>query len=187
MIRPAKLIGGLAALVVVLTLGLYLSRSLSLFEGRTPEGAPLLSAVDGATGFEPRAVPQAPMLRNQSDKDLTVDFGYVAGGIPYTYALRLSFPDGADKGRASVTVRHAAREASVTSDVTRRWDAPRKAYSIALQERFDTEPAVPSLCIKAVIGPQTKGYDLSEGSICVAQRDTEGTCHAETLACGQIR
>lgn len=187
MIRPVKLIGGLAVLVVVLTLGLYLSRSLSLFEGRTPEGVALLSPVQGASGFEPSAVPKEPTLRNQSEKDLAVDFGYVAGGIPYTYALRLKFPDGGDKGRAVVTVRHAAREASVSSEVSRRWDAPRQAFSIALQERFETEPAVPSLCIKAVIGPQTKGYDLRAGSICVAQRDTEGACHPETLACGQIR
>lgn len=187
MIRPVKLIGGLAVLVAVLTLGLYLARGLSLLEGHTPEGAPLLSAMPGATGFEPASLPPNPRLRNQSDTDLAVDFGYVAGGIPYSYALRLSFPAGGDKGRASVTVRHAAREASVTSDVTRRWDGPRQAYSVALQERFETEPAVPSLCIKAVIGPQTKGYDLRAGSICVAQRDSEGACHPETLACGQIR
>ena len=86
-----------------------------------------------------------------------------------------------------MTVRHSNRSASVESVAVRRWDEPRKAYSVALQNRFDLEPSVPALCIKAVIGPDEASYDLKNGSLCIAERDGNGTCHPETLACGLIR
>ena len=187
MSRPFKLIGGAIALVLLLVGGLYAYRSLMLYEGRTPEGYELLTAMPTAGSFEPQTLPQDPVLGNQSPRDLAVNFGYKVGGIPYSYSVALKFPESGDDGQATVTVRHANREVSVETNVSRRWDEPRKAYAVALQEKFDIQPAVPALCIKAVIGPQAKSYDLHDASICVAQRDVTGACHPETLACGQIR
>lgn len=187
MSRSFKLIGGLILLVIGVSLGLYTYRSLMLLEGRTPEGYRLLTALPASEGFEPRTLPKGPVLENRASPDLAVDFGYKVGTIPYSYQLRLSFPDKGDAGRATVTVRHATRDASAETNVVRRWDEPRKSYAVALQEKFDIQPAVPSLCIKAVIGPQTAGYDLKDASLCVAQRDVTGSCHPETLACGLIR
>ena len=187
MSRPFKLIGGAIALVVLLVAGLYAYRSLMLYEGRTPEGYQMLTAMPGAASFEPQALPQGPVLENQSPRDLAVNFGYKVGGIPYSYSVALSFPDKGNAGKATVTVRHATRDASVESPALRRWDEPRKAYEVALADRFEIEPAVPALCIKAVIGPDPANYDLKDASICIAQRDAAGTCHPETLACGLIR
>jgi hypothetical protein len=187
MFRSFKLIGGLIALVIVLVGGLYAYRSLMLYEGRTPEGYQLLTAVPGSLSFEPETLPQDPVLENQSAHDLGLNFGYKVGGIPYSYELNLRFSDSGDQGHATVTVRHATREASAETGAVRRWDEPRKAYAVAIQDKFDMQPAVPSLCIKAVIGPEIKSFDLRNASICVAQRDGTGTCHPETLACGLIR
>lgn len=187
MSRPFKLIGGLVALVLVLMAGLYGYRSLMLYEGRTPEGYQLLTPMPGVEGFEPKAMPPGPTLTNQSASTLAVNFGYKVGNIPYSYSLALTFPDGSTSGHATMTVRHANRDASVEASTVRRWDEPRKAYIVALQDRFDIEPAVPALCVKAVIGPQASSYDLRDASICVAQRDAGGNCHPETLACGLIR
>ncbi len=186
MFRPFKFIGGLVALVVLLVAGLYAYRSLMLYEGRTPEGYQLLTPV-AAQSFEPQTLPQEPVLANQSPRDLAVNFGYKVGTIPYSYSIALSFPGPDDVGRAIVTVRHSTRDASVEASTVRRWDEPRKAYAVALQDKFDIQPAVPALCIKMLIGPQTKSYDLHDASLCVAQRDVSGACHPETLACGLIR
>jgi hypothetical protein len=187
MSRPLTLIGALVVLVLVLVAGLYASRSLMLYEGRTPEGYDLLTAMPAASGFEPKALPEAPILENQSAHDLAANFGYVVGGIPYSYSLEVSFPGPGAEGHATVKVRHATREATIDTLAIRRWDEPRKAYAVAVQGKFDIQPAVPALCIKAVIGPKTDPYDLRDASLCVAQRDVTGACHPETLACGLIR
>lgn len=185
--RPLMLAAGLVVLVAVLVAGRYLYRSLMQYEGMTPDGYPLLTAVRGSSGFEPTSLPVHPVLDNTSTSDLAVDFGYKVGGIPYSYSLVLAFPPGSDHGRARMTVRHSERGASTDVEVIRRWDEPRKAWAVALQQQFDIQPNVPSLCVKAVIGPSDTGYDLKDGSICIAQRDGAGVCHTETLACGQIR
>lgn len=187
MTRPIKLIGGAIALLILLVAGLYAYRSLMLWAGRTPEGYQLLTVIPNSESFEPKALPPGPVLENQSASDLAVNFGYKVGGIPYSYSLELSFPEKADQGRAKVTARHANRGGSVEAATTRSWDAPRKAYAVALQDKFDIDPAVPALCIKAVIGPTDTRYDLKGASLCIAQRDVKGTCHPETLACGLIR
>ena len=187
MTRTLTLIGGLVALMVVLVAGLYAYRSLMLYEGRTPEGYPMLTAMPGSESFEPAKMPAQPVLANQSASDLAVNFGYKVGGIPYSYSMELAFPPKSDSGEAKVTVRHATRNATVATPATRRWDAPRKAYSVALEDKFDIDPAVPALCIKAVIGPSETNYDLKGASLCIAQRDIKGICHPETLACGTIR
>jgi len=187
MARALKIVGGLSALLVVLVAGLYGYRALMLSAGRTPEGYELLTPIPNAGSFEPRALPVAPVLANRSAQDLAVDFGYRVGGISYSYSLALVFPPGADAGKATVTVRHASRAGEVETAATRLWDAPRDAYAVALQDKFEVEPTVPALCIKAVIGKSKTSYDLDNGSLCVAQRDGAGTCHAETLACGLIR
>lgn len=187
MTSPLKLIVGALALVLVLVAGLYGYRSVMLWNGRTPEGYQMLTSVPNAAGFEPAALPKDPVLENQSTSDLAVNFGYKVGGIPYSYSMVLTFPAKSAEGHATVTVRHATRTASVETNALRRWDEPRKAYSVALQDRFDIDPAVPALCIKAVIGPNNDSYDLKDGSVCIAQRDANGGCHPETLACGLIR
>lgn len=187
MTRSLKLVGGAVALLVVMIGALYAYRSLMLWDGRTPEGYQMLTAVPDASGFEPGRLPAGPVLENQSTNDLTVNFGYKVANIPYSYSLALSFPPKALGGRATVTVRHATRSASTDAAVRRQWDEPRKAYAVAVQNRFEAEPNAPSLCIKAVIGPSDTSYDLKDGSICIAQRDTAGNCHPETLACGLIR
>lgn len=196
MTRPLRLFGGVIALVLLLTAGLYSYRSLMLLDGRTPEGYQLLTPMADAQSFEPRALPAEPVLENQSPTDLAVNFGYKVAGIPYSYSLELMFPSkGAGKpdaasldiGKAKITVRHATRGATVDGAVTRRWDAPRHAYAVAVEDGFQLEPAVPALCVKAVIGPSQTGYDLKDASLCIAQRDVKGACHAETLACGLIR
>ena len=186
MIRPLKWIGGLVALLVVLVAGLYAYRTLMLWEGRTPEGYLLLTPMPGTPGFEPTVMPARPTLANQSATDVAVDFGYKVGAIPYSYSLALSFSAGSNDGNATLTVRHATRSASVEAPVVRRWDEPRKAFSVALTGALAVEPAVPALCLKAVIGPNPTRYDLTAASLCVAQRDGTGACHPETLACGKI-
>ncbi len=187
MTRTLTLIGGLVVLMVVLVAGLYAYRSLMLYDGRTPEGYQMLTAFPGSESFEPASLPNGPMLMNQSASDLAVNFGYKVGGIPYSYSLELAFPPKSDDGQAKVTVRHATRSATIDTPTTRRWDAPRAAYAVALEDKFDVDPAVPALCIKAVIGPSDTGYDLKGASLCIAQRDVKGVCHPETLACGLIR
>jgi hypothetical protein len=187
MTRTLTLIGGLVVLMAALVAGLYAYRSLMLYDGRTPEGYPMLTALPGSQSFEPINLPKAPVLENQSTSDLAVNFGYKVGGIPYSYSLELAFPPGATAGRAKVTARHATRSATIDAPANRAWDEPRKAYAVALEDKFDIDPAVPALCIKAVIGPRDVGYELSGASLCIAQRDNRGTCHPETLACGLIR
>ena len=187
MTRPFKVIGGAVAVLVALVLGLYATRKLLLFGGRTAEGYQLLTAMPGATGFEPAALPAGPVLENQSTGDLAVNFGYKVGATAYSYSLTLSFPAKDDHGQARLIARHADTSVSIDASAMRRWDEPRKAYAVALIDDFGAPPGVPSLCIKAVIGPSQTRLDLKEGSICIAQRDRAGACHPETLACGLIR
>ena len=187
MARPLKGILGVVALLILLVAGLYAYRSLMLWDGRTPEGYQLLTAIPGAESFEPKTLPSGPVLDNQSTTGLTVHFGYKVGGIPFSYALDLAFPPKSGQGQAKLTALHANRVGTVETATTRLWDAPRKAYAVALEDKFVLDPPVPSLCIKAVIGPNNAGYDLEHASLCIAQRDARGTCHPETLACGLIR
>lgn len=187
MARPLKLVVGVAALLVVLVAGLYGYRQLKLYDGRTPEGYALLTAMPNAASFEPRVLPASPVLEIAASDPLDIDFGYRVGGISYSYSLALAFPPDADEGKATLTARHSNRVDTKEAPTTRLWDAPRDAYSVALQKTFDIDPAVPSLCIKAVIGPSKTRYDLGAASLCVAQRDGKGFCHPETLACGLIR
>ena len=182
-----KVIAGVVLAVAVLIGGLYALRSMMSFNGRTPEGYKLLASVPGAAGFEPETSPATPVLENESTSDLAVNFGYRVADISYSYSLDLAFPDRGEQGHAKLIARHATRSATLDVPVTRRWDAPRGAYQVAVQDRFDIEPPVPALCLKAVIGPSLATYDLKAASICIAQRDSKGDCHPETLACGQIR
>ena len=147
----------------------------------------MLTPVPGSESFEPPSPPSRPVLENQSASDLAVNFGYEVGGIPYSYSLVLAFPANSEAGHATMTVRHSNRVSSRDSDVVRRWDDPRHAYAVALTDDFDLQPKAPALCVKAVIGDSMKTYDLKSGSVCIAQRDAQGLCHPETLACGLIR
>ncbi len=187
MTRAFKVVVGAGVLLIVLVGGVAGYRSLMFRDGRTPEGYPLLAAVAGSESFEPPSVPTEPVLENQSPSGLAVNFGYRVADISYAYSLALAFPDGGEQGRAKLVARHDTRSATLDVPVTRRWDEPRHAYEVALAERFAIEPAVPALCIKAVIGPNLASYDLKDATLCIAQRDTRGGCHPETLACGAIR
>ncbi len=187
MTRTFKLVGGSALVLAALAAGLYAARTLRTLGGRTGEGYQLLTPVPGASGFEPLRQPAGPVLENQSSSDLAVNFGYKVGGVPYSYSLVLAFAHEADDGRAVLTVRRADRSASSASAVVRRWDEPRGAYAVAVADRVDAEPRAPALCLKAVIGPDRNSLDLRNASLCIAQRDTDGQCHTETLACGLIR
>ena len=177
----------LVVLVVILIVGGLIAWRVVVRSLRTPEGFALLTPVPGSIGFEPKHRPRGPVLRNQAPGSLAVDFGYKVGGVPYGYSLALTFAPGAEQGRAVVTVHHDGRTASTDSAATRRFDEPRKAYSVALSTKFMISPPVPALCIKAVVGPDLARYDLADGTLCVAQRDADGTCHPETLACGVLR
>ncbi len=187
MTRSFKVIGGAVLVPLLLVLGLFAYRKLMLFGDRTAEGYELLTAMPGATGFEPTILPSGPVLENQSTGDLAVNFGYKVGTTAYSFSLALSFPDKDEHGKAKVIARHATQSASVDATAVRRWDEPRKAYAVALIDDFGSPPGVPSLCIKAVIGPSETRFDLKDGSICIAQRDRAGHCHPETLACGLMR
>ena len=181
-------IAAFAVLVLLLIVGsLVASRIVRRGARNTPEGYAMLTPVPGATGFEPKDRPSGPVLPNRAPGSLAVEFGYKVGGVSYGYALALAFAPGAEQGRASVTVHHEGHTASTDSEETRRFDEPRKAYSVAVSDKFMISPPVPALCIKAVIGPDLARYDLADGTICVAQRDANGTCHPETLACGLLR
>ena len=178
----------LVVLVLILVVGALVAwRFAGRGTGTTPEGFALLTPVPGATGFEPKDRPTGPELRNHAPGSLAVDFGYKVGGVPYAYSLALTFAPGAEQGRVTVTVHRDGRTASTDSEASRRFDEPRHAYSVALSTRFMISPPVPALCIKAVLGPDLARYDLAEGTLCVAQRDADGTCHPETLACGLLR
>ena len=185
--RSLKLIGGACALAVLLVAWRVGYRAFVQSQGRTPEGYLLLTAIPDASGFEPKDLPSGPILSNQSASDVAVNFGYKVGGIPYSYSLSLAFPPKAEAGNATLTARHGGRDASVDTPAIRRWDAPRKAFSTALEARVDPRPAVPALCIKTVLGPSDTSFELEGASICIAQRDATGACHPETLACGLIR
>ncbi len=177
----------LALLVVILIVGGLVAWRVVVRGTRSPEGFTLLTPVPGATGFEPKDRPSGPVLRNRAPGSLAVDFGYKVGGVPYGYSLALTFAPGREQGRAVVTVHRDGRTASTDSEATRRYDEPRKAYSVALSDKFMISPPVPALCIKAVVGPALARYDLADGTLCVAQRGADDTCHPETLACGVLR
>ena len=185
--RSIGLIGVVALAVTVAVVGLVGYGALMRWNGRPPEGYPILTAMPGAAGFEPARLPAGPVLRSRSARDLAIDFGYRAGGIAHAYSLLLDFPGGAEDGHATLVARIAGRSLTSEAEAVRRFDEPRHAYAVALTGAFDGGPAVPALCLKAVIGPSKADYDLTDGSICVAQRDAAGECRAETLACGLIR
>lgn len=184
MTRPLKILA-LAVLVLVGTV--IVLEAYRLTSGSRPQSHAALTPMPGASGFEPKEPPSGPMLRNKAPGALDVDFAYVVGGTSYDYALALSFAPGATQGKATVRVLRGENAASTESDAVRRWDEPRHAYAVALADKFTISPPVPSLCIKAVVGPDLARFDLADGTICVAQRGTDGSCHPETLACGLLR
>lgn len=187
MSRTLKIIAA-AVLVVILVVGALVAWRVLLRGSRESKtGFALLTPMPGAIGFEPKERPSGPVLRNRAPASLAVDFGYKVGGVPYEYSMTLAFQPGAEQGRASVMVHRDGHDASTDSDAVRRFDEPRKAYTVALADKFMITPPVPALCIKAVVGPDLARYDLADGTICVAQRGTDGTCHPETLACGLLR
>lgn len=187
MSRPLKTIALVVLVLILVGGGVVAWRVVIRSTRSTPEGFALLTPVPGATSFEPKERPSGPVLHDRTPGALAVDFGYEVGGIRYGYSLVLTFPPGSEKGRALVSVHHDGHSASTDSAATRRFDEPRKAYSVALSEKFMISPPVPALCIKAVVGPDLSRYDLADGTICVAQRDASGACHPETLACGLLR
>ena len=186
MSRTLKTVAAVVLVLILLVGGLVAWR-VAVRGANTPEGFALLTPVPGASGFEPKQRPSGPVLHNRAPGSLAVDFGYKVGGVPYGYSLALTFAPGAEQGRAAVTVHRDGRTASTDSEAVRRFDEPRKAYAVALSDKFMISPPVPALCIKAVVGPDLARYDLADGTLCVAQRDADGTCHPETLACGVLR
>ena len=185
--RTLKTVAVVVLALILVVGGLVAWRIVVRGTRSTPEGFAMLTPVPGATGFEPRDRPSGPVLQNRDPGSLAVDFGYKVGGVPYGYSLALTFAPGAEQGRASIAVHHDGRTASTDSEAVRRYDEPRKAYAVALSDKFMISPPVPALCIKAVVGPDLTRYDLADGTICVAQRDAGGACHPETLACGLLR
>ena len=147
--------------------------------------AAALTPVRGASGFEPRERPSGPVLRSKGAGGLDVDFAYCPGQGCCDYRLVLAFAPGAAEGRATLVARRDGRVATLESPAVRRWDEPRRSYSVALSD--PGRGAAPALCIKAVIGPSLDALDLADGTLCAAQRDAGGTCHPETLACGLLR
>lgn len=187
MSRSLKTLALVVLFAILVVGGLVAWRIVARGMRSTPDGFALLTPVPGAIGFEPKERPSGPVLRNRAPGSLAFDFGYKVGDVAYGYSLALAFQAGAEQGRASVTVHHDGHEASTDSEATRRFDAPRQAYAVALADKFMISPPVPALCIKLVTGPDLARYDLADGTICVAQRGADGTCHPETLACGLLR
>ena len=184
--RPLKM-AAFALLALIIVVGGVVAWRTALRGTDHTERFALLTPMPGASGFEPRELPSGPVLHDATAGSLRVGFGYKVGGSPYAYDVALSFAPGAEQGRAVVTVHHDGHDASTDSEAVRRWDEPRKAYAVALADKFMIAPPVPSLCIKAVVGPDLARWDLADGTICVAQRDAAGACHPETLACGLLR
>lgn len=187
MSRSLKTLAVVVLVAILVVGGLVAWRIVARATRSTPDGFALLTPVPGATGFEPEHRPSGPVLRNRAPGALAVDFGYKVGDIAYGYSLTLAFQPGAEQGRATVTVHHDGHTASTDSEATRRFDAPRQAYAVALADKFMISPPVPALCIKLTTGPDLARYDLADGTICVAQRGADGSCHPETLACGLLR
>ncbi len=187
MSRTLKTVAFVVLALILFVGGLIAWRIMVHATGTTSEGFAMLTPVPGAAGFEPKDRPSGPVLQNHTPGSLAVDFGYKVGGVAYGYSLALTFAPGAEQGRAAIAVHHDGRTASTDSEAVRRYDEPRKAYAVALSDRFMISPPVPALCIKAVVGPDLARYDLADGTICVAQRDAGGACHPETLACGLLR
>ena len=189
--RWLGLVGAAVLAVAVVAFGLVGYRAMMRWTGRTPEGYQILTAVPGASGFEPAKLPAGPVLESQSSRDLALNFGYRVAGVAHAYSLVLDFPRDAEEGHATLVARIGRRSLTCESGAVRHFDEPRHAYAVALAGSFKGFPregaAVPALCVKAVIGASKADYDLADASICVAQRDAAGECHPETLACGLIR
>jgi hypothetical protein len=162
--------------------------------------APLATAADPATtlsptkaeddGTEPVALPATPVLKNNAADPglLDLSFGYKVGSTAYAYHLSLAFPADADKGTMDLAPPTGKTADAAAFPVERRFSESRKAYLIAVSRDLGAMvPAVPSLCVRAVVGPSKAGFDLSDASLCVMQRDQDGRCHPTTLACGLIR
>ena len=190
MTPTAKGFIALSAVVAVAGAG-----ALVVAKRRAPAGAPVdpsevlraTRAEDGGT--EPVALPDGPVLRNTSRDPgrMVVDFGYRTGAGAFVYRLGLAFAGEAETGTMDLGVPRGATDSLDQFPAERRWSGSRGAYLVAVSHALARRPAVPSLCVRAVIGPTKAGFDLHDASLCVMQRDGDGRCHPTTLACGLIR
>jgi hypothetical protein len=141
-------------------------------------------------GTEPVALPATPVLKNNAADPglLDLTFGYKVGATAYAYHLALAFAPESDKGTLDLAPSSGKIDDGASVPVERRFSESRKAYLVAVSRDLGKlAPAVPSLCVRAVVGPSKTSFDLSEASLCVMQRDQDGRCHPSTLACGLIR
>lgn len=186
-----KLAAGLCLLFLVVAGSALVYRSTRPPSATSADAATTLSATQAEDGgTEPVALPATPVLKNNAADPglLDVSFGYKVGNTAYAYHLALAFPADADKGTMDLAPAGGKSPAAATFPVERRFSDSRKAYLIAVSRDLGAmTPAVPSLCVRAVVGPSKASFDLGDASLCVMQRDQDGRCHPTTLACGLIR
>ncbi len=181
-------IAGLGVILVLAVLGFVAYRS-TMAPSEMVDAAEILSPVmaeDGGT--EPSALPAAPVLKSSAREPgrAAFDFGYKVGKTTYAYRVALSFPPDVEKGTMDLGVAKDRSDSLDQFPTDRHWSESRKAYYVAVShdlKKYD----VPSLCVRAVIGPTMASLDLSQASLCVMQRDQDGRCHPTTLACGLLR
>ncbi|WP_158809513.1 hypothetical protein [Beijerinckia sp. L45] len=186
-----KLAAALCLLFLVVAGSALVYRNTRPPSATSADPATVLSATKAEDeGTEPVALPATPVLKNAAADPglLDVAFGYKVGSTAYAYHLALAFAPDADKGSMTLATPQSQPVDAVTFPVERHFSESRKAYLIAVSRDLGTmTPAVPSLCVRAVVGPSKTGFDLTDASLCVMQRDQDGRCHPTTLACGLIR
>ena len=186
-----KLAAGLCLLFLVVGGSALVYRGTRAPTAAVADAAITLSAARAEEGgTEPVALPSTPVLKNAATdpKSLAVDFGYKVGKTAYAYHLAFAFAPDADMGTMELAPTNGKAADLNPFPVERHFSESRKAYLIAVSHDLGTmTPAVPSLCVRAVVGPSKTSFDLRDASLCVMQRDQDGRCHPTTLACGLIR
>jgi hypothetical protein len=175
--------------MIILVLGGVLLYRHASAPGTTMDAATILSPVQAEDGgTEPVSIPERPVLKNSAREPgrLAVDFGYAIGKTTYGYRLALAFAPDVANGTMDLGAARGKAERLDQFTADRRWSETRKAYLVAVSHDL-TKYDVPSLCVRAVIGPDATRLDLSQASLCVMQRDQDGRCHPSTLACGMLR
>ena len=183
-------LGALAAVIALGAAGFWArTRTPAVATADAAETLRPVQAQDGGT--EPAALPDAPVLKAvfSDPGHIRVDFGYApAGGNAYAYRLDLAFAPDADRGTMGLGARGGHARDPQPIPVERRWSESRNAYLVAVSRDLGAlTPPIPSLCIRAVLGPSRTQIDLGAASLCAMQRDPTGRCHPSTLACGLLR
>jgi hypothetical protein len=189
MISNLKLAAALCLLFLVVAGSALVYRNTRPPSAAIADAATTLTATQAEDGgTEPVALPATPVLKNNAADPglLDVTFGYKVGSKAYAYHLALAFAPDADKGTMDLETPQG--KTADAFPIERRFSETRKAYLIAVSRDLGAMvPAVPSLCVRAVVGPSKTSFDLGDASLCVMQRDQDGRCHPTTLACGLLR